>query len=148
MSFQKSSNKVGGIAILVLLLMSSPRICSGQSTTKWVAPASADELVNPYKGNSSAAEEGKKIFVSMCVICHGETGKGNGAASVAIMPHPANFLSLQVEDESDGAIFWKMTNGNPPMASYKTMLTDEQRWKLVTYIRKLEEKDPNYGKKH
>ena len=76
----------------------------------------------------------------MCVICHGEIGKGNGAASVALETHPANFLAIEIKNESDGAIFWKMTEGRPPMASYKTLLTDQQRWELVCYIRKLEEK--------
>jgi mono/diheme cytochrome c family protein len=134
--------------VLILSIFFGERIIYGQSPKKWVAPESANELINPFKEDPGAPAEGKKIFVAMCVVCHGETGKGNGVASVAIMPHPANFLSLEIENESDGSIFWKITNGNPPMASYKTMLTDDQRWKIVTYIRKLEEKDPSYGKKH
>ena len=76
----------------------------------------------------------------MCAICHGESGKGNGSASVALDPHPANFLSIKVRHESDGAIFWKMSEGRPPMAGYKALLTEQQRWQLVAYIRKLEEK--------
>jgi len=42
-----------------------------------------------------------------------------------------------VQNQSDGAIYWKITNGNPPMASYKETLTEEQRWQLVNYIREL-----------
>jgi mono/diheme cytochrome c family protein len=131
----------------VLTLSGSIQLVYGQAAKKWVAPESANESKNPYKDNEEVIPEAKKLFTAMCVVCHGEQGKGNGAASVAIMPHPANFLSIEVESESDGAIFWKLTNGNPPMASYKTMLTDEQRWKLVTYIRKLEEKDKSHEKK-
>lgn len=119
-----------------------------QPAKKWEVPAASAALVNPYKGDPSAVVEGKKIFVAMCVVCHGEKGKGNGAASIAIMPHPANFLSIEIEDESDGAIYWKLTEGRPPMASYKTLLTDEQRWKLVSYIRNLQEKDKSNEKKH
>ncbi len=133
---------------LLTMFVISRQVCQAQSPKKWEAPATANDLVNPFINDPGSVAEGKKIFVAMCVICHGETGKGNGVASVAIMPHPANFLSIEIESESDGSIFWKLTNGNPPMAPYKTLLTDDQRWKVVTYIRKLEEKDPSYGKKH
>jgi mono/diheme cytochrome c family protein len=111
-----------------------------QKPKVWEAPASADDSKNPCKNDANAVLEGKKIYTSMCAVCHGETGRGNGAASVALEPHPANFLTINIRNESDGAIFWKLTEGRPPMASYKTLLTETQRWKLVTYIRKLEEK--------
>lgn len=133
--------------ILIISFAFNFLLASGQQAKKWVAPESTSELKNPYKDDSGVLPEAKKIFTAMCVVCHGESGKGNGAASVAIMPHPANFLSIDIESEGDGAIFWKLTNGNPPMASYKPLLTDEQRWKLVTYIRKLEEKDKSHEKK-
>ena len=122
-------------------------VASGQKAKKWEAPASVSELKNPFKGDAGSFAEGKKLYVAMCVVCHGETGKGNGAASVTLSPHPANFLSIEIENESDGAIFWKLTEGNPPMAAYKTLLTDDQRWKLVTFIRTLEEKDKSHEKK-
>ena len=47
------------------------------------------------------------------------------------------FLSAENKLDPDGAIFWKITNGRPPMASYKLALKDSQRWQLVNYIREL-----------
>jgi mono/diheme cytochrome c family protein len=135
-------------SLLLLCLGLSISLCSAQKPKKWEAPATFNELKNPFKGDAEAVKEGKKLFVAMCAVCHGDTGKGNGAASVALMPHPANFLSIEIENESDGSIFWKLTEGNPPMASYKTLLTDDQRWKLVAFIRNLEEKDKSHEKKH
>ena len=38
---------------------------------------------------------------------------------------------------SDGALFWKITQGRPPMTSFRTLLTDDQRWQVVNYIRTL-----------
>lgn len=125
------------ILFFSLFLWSNSLLAQDQS---WEAPKSADELKNPFKNNVNATEEGKKIYNQMCAFCHGATGKGNGAAGLSLKPKPADFLSIKVSNESDGAIFWKMTEGKPPMASYKDLLSDDQRWKLVNYIRKLETK--------
>lgn len=45
-------------------------------------------------------EEGKKIFDNNCQICHGKDGSGNGPASAALSPKPADFRS---------PAFWKHT---------------------------------------
>lgn len=97
---------------------------------KWVAPAWADTLDNPVAGEAKATVAAKKIYANTCAICHGNKGKGNGIAG-------ANLVSKEIQKQSDGAIYWKMTTGNPPMASYKEKLSDEQRWELVNYIREL-----------
>ena len=76
----------------------------------------------------------------MCVLCHGLSGKGNGEAGLTLERKPANFLALNIINEPDGAIFWKLTTGKAPMASYRELLTDDQRWKLVNYIRVLGKK--------
>jgi len=105
--------------------------------TGWTAPPEADKLKNPLAGNPAATAEGKKLFMSTCNVCHGDKGKGDGPAGLALTPRPANLTSVKVQSQSDGAIFWKITNGNPPMASYKEIFTEEQRWQLVNYIREL-----------
>jgi mono/diheme cytochrome c family protein len=77
----------------------------------------------------------------MCVLCHGLTGKGNGEAGLTLGVKPANFLALKnIPNETDGEIFWKITQGKPPMSSYDELLTEDQRWKLVNYIRELNKK--------
>jgi mono/diheme cytochrome c family protein len=121
------------ITLTILLLLSVTIKISAQSN--WKAPKSAATIENPFKGNKNAIKNGKKLFASMCVICHGIKGKGDGMAGAALKPKPANFTSLTVQGQTDGEIFWKMTNGNPPMAGYKEILTEAQRWELVNYLR-------------
>jgi mono/diheme cytochrome c family protein len=108
----------------------------GYSSGPWIAPPSADLLKNPYKGNAAATAEGKKLYTQFCVICHGEKGKGDGMAGMALNPRPANFTKETIQKQTDGAIFWKLTDGRVPMASYKDVLTEKQRWQLVNYLRK------------
>tara|TARA_R110000868_G_scaffold58546_1_gene180727 strand:+ start:1341 stop:1745 length:405 start_codon:yes stop_codon:yes gene_type:complete len=129
-------NKYLLLIVLTLIFFKYDKI-NGQSQ-KWVAPKSSSDLINPFVGNEKATAEGKKIYTQMCVICHGTQGKGNGIAGVALNPKPANFLVINVVNETDGAIFWKLTEGKSPMASYKDVLNENQRWQLVNYIRNLE----------
>ena len=103
----------------------------------WMAPALADTLENPLQETPKAWKKGAALYNSACVVCHGNQGYGDGIAGAALNPRPANLTSKKVQEQTDGAIFWKLTNGNPPMASYKTIYSDEQRWQLVEYIRKL-----------
>jgi mono/diheme cytochrome c family protein len=107
----------------------------------WAVPEYTKGLKNPFAGNTAATAEGKVIYGQMCVLCHGITGKGNGEAGLSLEKKPANFLALKnIPNESDGEIFWKITVGKPPMSSYDELLTEDQRWQLVNYIRVLNKK--------
>jgi mono/diheme cytochrome c family protein len=124
------------LIVLALLIVTGTN-CIAQEIS-WVAPEYSNSSSNPFVGNAKATDDGKEIYNQMCVLCHGLKGQGNGEAGLTMQPHPANFLALNVKTQSDGAIFWKITNGKAPMATYFELLTDDQRWKLVNYIRELE----------
>lgn len=103
----------------------------------WTAPAKATELKNPFTDNPEAIKAGKKNYIQLCIICHGDKGKGDGIAGVSLNPQPSNLTSKKVQQQTDGELYWKITKGNPPMASYEEILSEEERWQLVTYIREL-----------
>jgi mono/diheme cytochrome c family protein len=42
-----------------------------------------------------------------------------------------------VKKQTDGALYWKISNGRGNMPPYKEALSDEQRWQLVVYLREL-----------
>ena len=109
-------------------------------SNKWVAPKDADKVVNPLKGNASETSKGKGLFNTQCATCHGEPGKGDGPGGLQLHPHPQNLSSEEVQKQTDGALFWKITNGRPPMASYKYTFSDKQRWELVNYVREFHKK--------
>lgn len=126
-----------------LLVLFSLLIFGGKTygqEISWVAPEYSNSLQNPFAGNKKATDRGQQTYNQMCVLCHGKNGEGNGQAGLTLEPRPANFLALNVKNQTDGAIFWKITNGKAPMASYFELLKDDQRWELVNYIRQLEKK--------
>lgn len=106
----------------------------------WVAPKYVEKLKNPLAGNAAATKEGKTLFRTNCVTCHGDKGEGNGPSAATLNPKPKNLTSKVVQAQPDGAIFWKITTGKPPMLSWQQTLNEKQRWSLVNYIRELGKK--------
>jgi mono/diheme cytochrome c family protein len=123
------------LALICIFLLANAMKSDNEGVEKWVAPKSADNLENPLKGDEAATKSGKKLYKQFCSICHGDKGKGDGMAGLSLMPKPANFTTEAIQAQSDGALFWKMTEGRAPMASYRETLKENQRWQLVNYIR-------------
>ena len=123
------------VMVLISVILTSYQL---MQTPKWVAPVEANGYKNPYTSDTKATEKGGKIYMKLCWSCHGKTGKGDGPAGAALVPAPASYMDDQVQAQSDGALYWKITHGRGAMVSYKSLLSDQQRWMLVNYIRDLD----------
>lgn len=130
-------SRIALVCVIALVFTISPNDLMAQNGN-WTAPKSADNYKNPYKGNEKATLAGKKLYATMCAICHGNKGKGDGMAGMALKPRPADFTKDNIQSQTDGAIYWKLTEGKAPMAAYKETLTEQQRWQLVNFIRSLD----------
>ena len=122
------------VAAVVLL---GPLVAGGQGT--WEAPASEKTRQNPVAPGAAAVTQGKQVAQLNCVACHGTGGKGDGAAAQALNPRPADWTSPAVQGESDGELFWKISNGRGAMPPWKH-LSEPDRWSIVHYIRSLKVK--------
>src|SRR3984893_6401404 len=109
---------------------------SAQAHAPWEAPAAEKAKKNPLRTEAKIVEQGKKVAEINCLSCHGPKGRGDGVASVALNPKPADWTSKKVQAESDGEIFWKISTGRGAMPSWKH-LPENERWALVRYIRSL-----------
>jgi mono/diheme cytochrome c family protein len=109
---------------------------------KWDTPAWTDTIHNPYAKITTSADSGKVTYLQLCSVCHGTGGKGDGVAAAGLTIKPANHTSAIVQSQTDGSLFFELTNGHAPMPAYKTTLTDKQRWQLVCFIRTLKPKSP------
>ena len=127
--FEKSLGIVG--AAVILLVSAGAAVVSAQGP--WVAPADAKAMKNPVKGVGNA----KKTVETNCVSCHGPGGKGDGPAAAALPPpKPANWTSDVVQKQSDGEIFWKISNGRGAMPPAGRM-PEAERWQVIGFMRSL-----------
>lgn len=103
-------------------------------------PAGQSSLVNPIPPNEASAAQGRTIYETNCVPCHGETGKGDGPVGLTLSPRPAD-LSLHAVPgvHTDGQLYLWISDGFPGsvMPAFRTALTGDERWHLVNYIRTL-----------
>jgi cytochrome c oxidase cbb3-type subunit III len=90
--------------------------------------ASVLSTENPYEGSKQAALEGQKIYLAMnCTTCHAYDGSGNQGPDLTDTRWRYGGLPIQ--------IFNSIHDGRPQgMPSWKDKLTDDQIWKLVTYV--------------
>nr|MBI1230730.1 c-type cytochrome [Cytophagales bacterium] len=109
---------------------------SSTSADAWIAPEEANHRLNPFTDEAAIAS-GKALYDVYCWNCHGESGMGDGAAGGAMGSKPANFHSASFLNQSDGAIFHKITFGRNVMPGFGELLDEQQRWQLVAYIRHL-----------
>ncbi len=94
----------------------------------WKVPSKFAQMANPVKSSAEALHRGAELYAAQCSLCHGSDGQG--------LNNAANFHLAAVQAQSDGALFWKLTNGNPDkgMPAFKG-LSEKDRWSLVTYLR-------------
>lgn len=96
--------------------------------------------VNPVHNTAQTIEEGKQVFASYCVVCHGRDGQNTGvpfAESMAPAIPPLN--SQQVQSYNDGQLKWIVEHGIRPsgMPASKGILSDRDMWTIVVYLRHL-----------
>lgn len=91
------------------------------------------ELQDPYHATPRTLEEGKALYNTYCIVCHGEQGKGDGPISSKIPP-PPSYVSDRLMKFQPGRIFHVVTMGAGKMPSYAAQLSADERWKIVTYV--------------
>ena len=121
---------------LISFMAPTPARAQGSGHARpWVAPERASHRANPLPPTADALKRGGNLFHRDCEQCHGKAGHGDGLLAASLRPRPADLASEQVQSQSDGALFWKMTEGRGMMP--KIMLGENEKWAVIDYLRKL-----------
>jgi mono/diheme cytochrome c family protein len=103
----------------------------------WDAPAAAAAKANPQKGPESIAN-GKTLFAKHCQSCHGKTGMGDGTKASELKTEPGDFSKAAFQKQSDGSLFYKISEGRDDMPSFKKKMPEANDiWDVVNFVRTL-----------
>jgi mono/diheme cytochrome c family protein len=101
-------------------------------------------VVSASPASAADAAKGKTIFTKSCGGCHGETGKGDGAAAAALNPKPKDLSDKTYNSKLDDAYLHNIiTKGGaavgkaPLMPSFSSQLKEQDINDVVAYIRSL-----------
>ena len=132
-------SKIKMTAIFFPLALSAMMIAAiAQPAQPWTVPDKFSRTVNPEKADQKSYKEGKEIYVKHCQSCHGKTGMGDGTKAAQLKTEPGNFSLAYFQKQSDGTLFYKISEGRNDMPSFKKKLDDtEEVWQLINYLRTL-----------
>jgi mono/diheme cytochrome c family protein len=93
------------------------------------------ELPEQIVFSKELLERGQERFNIYCIVCHGETGQGNGIIVKRGFPAPPSYMDDRLREVNIGYFYDVMTNGFGRMYSYKSRVPVEDRWAIAAYIR-------------
>jgi len=109
----------------------------GGGGAEWKVPGRHASAPNPVAPDEASIELGRRLFARECASCHGARGLGDGKSAKDLeKPVPA-LTRVEVVAQTDGALFWKTSVGRKPMPAFQSLLSDDERWHLVNYLREL-----------
>lgn len=116
---------VGAVALAVLTGWTTGRVV-GRIAPSATAPSA-----------QSATQAGRILFMRYCAFCHGPDGRGSGLPAKALSPSPTDLGGFAARRWTDQQLFSKITAGEPgtAMPAWGRVLSDEQRWQLVAFVR-------------
>ena len=120
----------------------------------WTAPLATaadpkeakETLGAKEKQEKGDPKKGKEKYMEnmRCSACHGDSGKGDGPAAIALNPKPRNYTDCAVmSKKSDAELFKVIKEGGPAvglsplMAPFGSQLNDKEVWDVVAFIRSI-----------
>lgn len=91
---------------------------------------------NPIKPTEESITAGRMLFQQNCIVCHGNTGRGDGPQAAGLDPAPTDFR-LHMPLHTDPQFFAFIQNGYPgsAMPAWRDQLSDDEIWNLVNFMR-------------
>ena len=89
-------------------------------------------------GGVEFVKRGQDRYDIHCAICHGRAGAGDGVIKSFGLMTVASLLNQPIVEQPDGKIFNTITHGRSTMGAYGPVITVEDRWAIVAYVRALQ----------
>jgi mono/diheme cytochrome c family protein len=123
----------------ILIIAGAAFNCLAQ--TPWDVPSTQKAKLSPVAFTESIEKSGAEIFNKNCLSCHGTPGQNN---PIALVPSPGDPAGEKFQSNTDGALFYKISEGRITMPSFKSALSKADIWNVIAYIRSF---NPKYVQK-
>jgi len=113
-------------------------VINNQDKKPWPVPDKDKNMKNAVPSSAESIAEGKALYSTHCKSCHGAKGLGDGSKAAQLKTEPGDFSKADFQAQTDGALFYKTTEGRDDMPNFKKKLPDaDERWSIVNYLRTL-----------
>ena len=92
----------------------------------------------PFKVTKEILDRGQNRFNISCLPCHGALGDGNGMIATRGIRRPPSYHIDRLRKAPSSYYYDVITNGFGAMSHYADQLNQEDRWKVIAYIRVLQ----------
>lgn len=96
------------------------------------------ELANPLEPAEAEVARGKKVYETVCIVCHGVGGEGDGPI-VGRFPNPPSLKAQRAVALTDGQIVHIVARGQGLMPSHAAQVLPLDRWRVALYLRTLQQ---------
>ncbi len=115
------------------------------ATSLTTAPAGSRTGVGALRSASESilhlvGKNGEEVFKRQCAVCHGDTGRGDGPASAALRPKPADLTdSEKMGEYTQGKLVAVIGKGKGMMPAFGAVLSPEDLEDVAGYVHSLSE---------
>lgn len=94
---------------------------------------------DPWVSNEAIVKAGAKLFKNNCAMCHGDEGKGDGAAGMSLNPRPRNLVEGNWTKGAGPVAHYNVLKTGIPGTSMASFghLKSAERWALVNFIQSI-----------
>jgi mono/diheme cytochrome c family protein len=135
--------RIGFVAVVLVASLSGLALQAQETQPEgsvWEVPAEAKAVPNAVEATPEALTAGADLYKKHCLMCHGETGKGDGPATKFMKPAPPDMTAAGTKARmTDGEIFYKVSTGKRPMPPMNRKLSETERWQVVHHVRTLQQ---------
>ena len=101
-------------------------------TTPWEVPADRSAKLSTAEFTDQNRNAGKDLYQTNCKSCHGDPGKNN---VIKLVPPPPDPATTQLQQNTDGSLHFKISEGRGTMPSFKNVLNSADIWNIIAFLR-------------
>jgi mono/diheme cytochrome c family protein len=123
-------NFISKISLIILFVAAFAFNSNAQG---WDVPEAQKNKNSNIVFDAATAAEGQAIYTKNCASCHGEPTKGNSMKSMT--PIPPDLSGATTNALTDGELSYILATGRGLMPSFKNVMSESDRWKVIGYMR-------------